>query len=104
MHWLTKRGGFECAIKWWEHFPQPVIQNDHMKLLWDFTVQTDRRLPHNRRDIIFVDFTKKHAFLIDNVIPGDSHISQKVNEKYQRHTGLKIETHKMWSMTASIIL
>ena len=91
IHWeLAKRGGFECATKWWEHCPQPVIQNDNMKLLWDFTVQTDRHLPHNRPD----NFTKKHAFLIDIAIPGDSRISQKVNKKYQRCTDLKIEAQK----------
>jgi len=53
--------------------------------------------------MICVDFTKKHAFLIDIAIPGDSRLSKKINEKYQRYTDLKIEIQKIWSMTASIV-
>ena len=71
-----------------------------MKLLWDFTIQTDRHSPHNRPDIVCVSLTKKHAFLIDIAIPGDSRISQK---KYQRYTDFKIEIQKMWLMSASAV-
>ena len=60
-------------------------------------------MPHNKPDIVCVDFIKKHAFLIDIAIPGDSRLSQKVNEKYQRYTYLKIGVQKMWAMTASIV-
>ena len=88
---MARIGGFDCAIKYWDHCPHPVIQNDSAKLLWDFTIQTDRHLPHNRPHIVWVDFTKKHASLIDIAIPGDSRVSQKITEKYQRYTDLKIE-------------
>jgi len=56
--------------------------NNNMKLLWDFTVQADRHLPQNRPDIIFVDLTKKPAFLIDIATPEDRQLSRKINEKY----------------------
>jgi len=94
----ARRGGLKCTNKYWNYCPQSVMQNDSMKLLWNFTVH----LPHNRPDIIF-DFTKKHAFLIDIDIPGDSRLSQKINEKYQQYTDMKIEVQNMWSMTASIV-
>ena len=42
-------------------------------------------------------------FFIEIAIPGDSRLSQKINEKYQRYTDLKIEVQKTWSMTASIV-
>jgi len=106
IYWeLARRDGLECTNKYWDHFPQSVIQNDSINLLWDLTVQTDRHLPHNRPDIIIcVDFTKKHAFLIDIAILGDSRLSRKINEKYQRYTDLKIEVQKMWSMIVPVIL
>ena len=47
------------TMKWWDHHPVPVMQNNSMKLLCDFTIQTDRRLSHNRPDIMCVDFIKK---------------------------------------------
>jgi len=99
---LAKRDGFEYANKYWDHYPQPVIQNDSIKILWNFTVQT--KVHVLVPDIICVDFIKKHAFLIDIAIQGDSHIPQKINEKYQRYTDLKIEAQKMWSMITSVVL
>lgn len=63
IHWeLARRGGFEYIAKWWKHYPLPVMQNACIKLLWDFTIQTDRRLTHNRPDLISIDFTRRHAF------------------------------------------
>ena len=104
IHWeLARRDGLECTTKHWDHCPQSGIQNDSIKLLWGFTIQTDKHLPHNRLDIVCVDFTKKHAFLIDIAIPEDSCLSQKINEKYQQYTDLKIGVQKMCTMTASIV-
>ena len=68
---LARRGGFEYTTKRWEHYPLPVMQNACMKLLWDFTIQTDRHLTHNRADLISIDLTRKHTFLIDIAIPED---------------------------------
>jgi len=49
-----------------------------MKLLWDFTIQTDRHLPHNKPDIVCVSHQQNTAFLIDVAIPGDSSLAQKI--------------------------
>ena len=48
-----------------------------------------------------IDFTMNCCFLID-VIPGDNRISQKISEKRQRYSNLKIEIQKMWSVRASV--
>ena len=45
----------------------------------------------------------KQTFLIDIAIPGDSRVSQKITEKYQRYTDLKIKIQKMWLMSASVV-
>ena len=81
-----------------------VMQNSSMKLLWDFTIQTDRHLSHNGPDIVCVDFIKNHCFLIDVAIPGDSCLYNKVTEKLERYTDLKLEIYKMWSMRVSWFL
>ena len=73
-----------------------------MKLLWDFTIQTDRRLLHNRPDIVCIDFVMNQCFLIDIAIPGDSRVLQKISEKQQHYSDLKIEVQKMWSYRASV--
>ena len=53
VHWeLAKRGGFNIVENWWDHHPMSVMQNSSMKLLWDFTSQTDRHLSHNHPDSV----------------------------------------------------
>ena len=100
---LAKLGGFSVVDQWWLHNPPPVLENFSMKLLWDFTVQTDHHLPHNRPDIVCVHHQHDTIFLIDVAIPGDSRITQKINEKYQKYTDLKIEVQKMWKERAVIV-
>ena len=74
-----------------------------MKLLWDFTIQTDRHLPHNRPDILCVSHEHNTAYLIDVAVPGDSRLSQKINEKRQKYTDLKTEIQRMWNMRAVVV-
>ena len=76
-------GGFDTVENWWDHHPLSVMQNSSMKLLWDFTIETDRHLSHNHPDIVCVDFMKNHCFLVDVAIPGDSRLSNKVTEKLE---------------------
>ena len=80
-----------------------VMQKSSLKFLWDFTIQTDRHLLHNRPDIVCVDFIKNHCFLIDVAIPGDSCLSYKVTEKLERYTDLKLDIQKMWSVGVSVV-
>ena len=41
--------------------------------------------------------------LIDVAVMGDSRITHKINEKYQKYTDLKTEVQKMWNVDAMII-
>ena len=80
----------------------PAMHNSNLKLIWDFTIQTDQHLVHNHPDIVYVDILQKHCFLIEILIPGDSQIAQKATEKLERYTYLKIEIQKMWSFRTAI--
>ena len=64
--------------KWWEHNVEKVLQNEEVKILWDFKIQTDKHLVYNIPDIAVIE--KKQMRLID-AIPGDSRIDQKEVEK-----------------------
>ena len=89
------KGNFEIVTKWWKHRPVPVMHNSYFKVLWDFTIYTDRHLVLNRHDIVCIAFPQKHCYLMDIAIPGDSRISQKATEKIQRYTDFKVEIQKM---------
>ena len=56
IHWkYCKKFGFVCTEKSYGHFVEKntkVLENDEVKLLWDFSIQTERRIEHNEPDIV----------------------------------------------------
>ena len=53
IHWaLCKKYNIECSDYWYEHVPERVVENEQIKMLWDFTIQVDRKLEHTRPDIV----------------------------------------------------
>ena len=49
----------------WIHEPQSVTDTEDAKILWDFDIQTDRRIQARRPDIVLVEKQNKKATLID---------------------------------------
>ena len=45
------------------HSSEAVIENDQVKLLWDFKIQTNHHLDHNRPDIVVLE---KASSLVPN--------------------------------------
>ena len=53
---LLKEFGFrEHQTAWYQHQPRTVEENANAKILWNFSVQTDHALQHNKPDIIVID-------------------------------------------------
>ena len=71
----------------WET-PQKVVENNRAKLLWDFQIQTDRKVLANQPDIVVVD-KQKEAVVIDVAVPSDSNIKKNEYEKLEKYQGLK---------------
>ena len=36
-----------------------VLENDEVKLLWDFSIQTEKKIEHNKPDIVILDKKQK---------------------------------------------
>ena len=56
------------------------MENDQVKLLWDFRIQTDHHLDHNRSDIVVLKKASKVCQIIDVACPFDTRIAEK-NER-----------------------
>ena len=84
LHWnLCKKYHLPVSKKWLEHNVEKVLQNEKVKILWNFKIQTDKHLAHNIPDITVVE--KKQVWLTDVAIPGDSRIDQKEVEKITKY-------------------
>ena len=75
--------GYGIAVKgsWYDHETPPVIENERVKILWDFSVQTDRTIKANRPDIIIHEKETNKCYLIDVSVPSDRNTSLKSFEK-----------------------
>ena len=81
--------------QWYKFEPTSVIENEHHKLLWDFPIQTDKEIAHNRPDIIIIDKLNKTVQIIDIAIPSDYNIIEKRNEKITKYIDLSIELKRI---------
>ena len=86
-------------IKWFQIKPNPVLENERYKILWNLSIQTDHQLMHNKPDIVYIDKEEKSAMIIDIAIPMDSNIAEKRYEKIRNYTDLAIEIKTMWNLT-----
>ena len=56
LHWnLCKKYHLPESEKWWEHNVEKVLQNEEVKILWNFKLRTDQHLAHNISDITVVE-------------------------------------------------
>ena len=48
VHWelCCKVYDLPYSSKWYEHSPAGITENEEVKMLWDFTITTDREINH----------------------------------------------------------
>ena len=82
VHWnLCKKYQIPCSIKCYEHQPQPVTENENAKLLWNYSIRTDRVIPAHRPDLTLVDKTSNKVSLTDVAVPWDSRAERARKKK-----------------------
>ena len=83
---------------WYTHNTEKVLESDSCKILWDFTIQTDKKLSHNKPNIIVIDKVNKLCLIIDPSCPFDFRIAVKEEEKLSNYNELKYELARIWNM------
>ena len=74
-----------------------VLENDELKVLCDFPIQTDEKLKHSKPDIAIVKKKIRTYNLIDVACLFDTRIQLKEKEKIEVYTEPKHETLNCWS-------
>ena len=95
---LLEYGFKESATAWYQHQPRAVEENEKVKILWNFSVQTDHAIQHNKPDIIVIDKRTKVAHIIDIAIPNDNNICRKRFDKIRAYTDLAVEIKTLWGL------
>ena len=99
VHWsLCKKHKLETSDRWYKHRAEKVLENEQVKILWDFSVQTDKLIHARRPDIIVVDKTNSTCQLIDIAVPGDTRTYDKETEKIEKYQELAREIKRLWKL------
>ena len=104
LHWsMCKKYNLPSNNKWYEHLPEKVVENEEAKLLWDYSIQTDRVIQARRPDLTLVDKNKKSVSLIDVSVPWDSRVEEKEREKVHKYQDLRFELRRLWEMPVEVV-
>ena len=88
----------ERGKNWYDHEPKATIEQDEVKILWDFNIQFDHVIEHRKPDIVVVDKKEKSCQIIDIAAPGDLRVHTKEEEKIENYGDLKREVAVLWSL------
>ena len=68
------------------------------KLLWDFKIQTDTKVEHNKPDIVVLDKIERKYLIIDVARPFDTRVKGKEKEEIENYQELKREFKWIWKL------
>ena len=91
---LCQKHGLLGEKKWYNHRARGVMENEDVKILWDFNIQTDNLIEHRTPDIIVVNTKDSICDIIDLAVPGDKRVNLKEIEKIENYGELCREVKK----------
>lgn len=104
LHWgLCKKYDMPHSQLWYNHKPEAVIENEKMKILWDFNIYTDHVMQARRPDIVVVHKIQSECQIIDIAVPNDVGVIEKEDEKISKYQDLAREIEKMWNVRTHVI-
>ena len=106
IHWLLlKKWNIVCADKWYNHTPEAVTESENGKIviLWDTTVLTDRKVHHNKPDVLVKDHENRMWYIIDFAVPMDAGVDKKEAEKKHNYMDLATEIRRQYQVKTKII-
>ena len=96
IHWaLCKKYGVKVCESWYKHKVESIIENDIVKILWDICIQVDRKIEHQRSDIVVMEKNTKKCLIIDVASPVVNNRILKRNEKLDNYSELRLEIARM---------
>ena len=59
--------------------PEKVSENDHVKIMWEFNIQTDKKLEHKKPGTTVHDTDSNECLLVEVSCPFDNNINKVEN-------------------------
>ena len=104
LHWeLCKENHLEYSVNWYDHKPESVQENEKVKILWDMTMFTDRKLPHNRPDICVFHKEERKWKFIDIAVPFDINVPNTEQIKVDKYQDLAFEIERIHHCSVEVL-
>ena len=94
---IYKHRRLQVTDKYYQFIPESVINVNSTTTMWGILVVTVQTVLANRHDIYVVlhDRKEKTSLLTNIVIPDDSNVNTKENEKLSKYKDLETEVSRM---------
>lgn len=86
--------------RYYTYTPEPIIENENVKIYYDRTLHTGHTREHNRPDITIVDKKTKTATLVDIAVPLSRNMTRTRHEKINKYSDLAVEIKTMWNLNS----
>ena len=104
LHWMIcGNERLERQAHWYDHEPKKVLENEKVKVLYDFTIRTDKKIEHRKPDIVVVNKEEQKTTIIDIACPMDHNAKKKELEKINNYNELAFELERLWKTKTKII-
>ena len=85
LHWLLcGKYDMQREHHWWKHNPDSVVENNSVKILWDFNIFVDHVISARQPDTVVIDKVSSVVTLIDASFLADKHLTVKEEEKLSK--------------------
>jgi nitrogenase molybdenum-iron protein alpha/beta subunit len=64
------------------------LENDEVKILWDFTIQTEKKLDYNKPDLVILNKKEKTTHIVAVGCPFDKRVKERERTKIEKYTDL----------------
>ena len=99
LHWNNLCDAkINVSDSWLNHKPTEIAETQDIKVLWDSYILTDKKVPHNRPDLIIHNKKSRECMIIDVAIPACHNVVTKEAEKISKYRDLEIEIQKCWDL------
>ena len=99
LHWNILRDlEINVSDSWMKHKPLDSTSKDGITVMWDMSITTDKKVLHNKPDIIIHDRNKRTCIICDVAVPVCYNVVSKTAEKITKYHDLEIELQKCWNL------
>ena len=107
VYWeLCRKYGIKSADVWYKEVSDEVRMSEDGKveIWWDRSVETTRKLEHNRPDITVLDRVAQRWTFVDFSVPWNKNVVRKEDEKINNYSPLVKEITKLHQVSAKVVV